>query len=212
MKRLYVINFVSIFLLTQWLIAAAPSSGEEQMWTRAGRWEIFLFGQDMDGDEASETISGEKFDTIVDGFTGVGIGGGYNLNDYVGIKLDAFGGSTDLKIESGLDILEEDTDISGVNLNFDVYFFPGRLTPFVTGGIGVITLYEDFDDHDHHHHHYHYDDYSTSFSYNAGAGVRWDIGNHFFVKALYRSTWSELEDTDDTMQFDGFSMFAGYMF
>jgi len=211
-KRFHVISLAGIFLVTQWLCIAAPSSGEEHMRTRAGRWEIFLFGQEMDGDEAHETINGAKFDTTVDDFTAVGLGAGYNVNDYFGIRLDAFGGSTDVKIETDLDFLEEDTDISGINLNFDVHFFPGPFTPFVTAGIGVITLYEDFDDHHHHHSYYDDYDYSTSFSYNAGVGVRWDIRNHFFLKALYRSTWSELEDTDETLQFDGFSMFAGYLF
>ncbi len=210
MRHFCVLNLVVLFLLTQWFFTVVPSFGEEQVWTRAGRWEIFIFGQDMDGDEVSETVSGVTIDTTVDGFTGVGLGGGYNVTDYLGIRFDAFGGSTDLNVESDLGFLEEDTDVSGIDLNVDVHFFPGRFTPFVTAGIGVITLYEDFDDHDRYRDYY--DDYSTSFSYNAGVGVRWDMWEHFFVKALYRSTWSELDGTDETVQFDGFSMFAGYLF
>jgi len=211
-KRFYVMNFVGLFLLTQWFLTAVPSFGEEQMRTRAGRWEIFLFGQDMGGDEAHETINGVNFDTIVDDFGAFGLGVGYHVNDYFGINLDVFGGSTDVKIETGLDTLKVDTDVSGIDLNFNAYLFPGPFTPFVTAGIGVLTLYEDYDDHHYHYSYYDDYDYSTSFSYNAGVGVRWDIRNHFFLKALYRSTWSELEDIDETLQFDGFSMFAGYLF
>ena len=210
MKQFYVINFIGMFFLTQWLLILAPFPVEAQMWTRAGRWEIFLFGQEMAGDEARETIRGVNVNTIVDDFAVFGLGVGYNIDDYFGIKLDLFGGTTDLEIERGLVTYKEDTDVSGMDLNFDVNFFKGPFTPFVTGGIGFISFYEDFDDDDT----YYYDgyDYSTSFSYNAGVGLRWEVTDHFFLKTLYRSIWSELEDTDETFQFDGFSMFAGYLF
>ncbi len=67
----------------------------------------------------------------------------------------------------------------------------GPLTPLITGGIGfidfegeIVILGLTYSE--------------TNFSYNVGAGVRWDIGDTFLLKLLYRLTWTEQEDTDDT--------------
>jgi opacity protein-like surface antigen len=203
--------FAAIFFLALLFQGFPVCAGEAREWSRAGRWEGFIFGQDMSGDTAEENIAGVPAVFEVDDFAVFGIGAGYHFNDHLAVKLDLFAGSTDLKVESGLLFLDEDTDLSGMDLNIDAFFFKGRFTPFVTAGIGFLSFYEDLDDDDCYCYD-NYDDYSTEFSYNVGAGIRWNFTDHIFATALYRSTWSELEDTDETFQFDGFSLTGGYLF
>ncbi|MDX1763484.1 MAG: porin family protein [bacterium] len=198
----------SLVLILGLFGSVSDSHGQER--GRAGRFEVFLFGQGMTGDEAKDTIGGDAVTSEVDSFTAFGIGGGYHLNDYFSVSLDLFAASTDLEVQSGGTVIKEDSDVSGMDFNVDVYPFAGPISPFVTAGIGFVAFYEDLDDYDCSC--YDRDEFSTSFSYNLGAGVRWEWSEHFFVKALYRSTWTELEDLDETFQFHGFSLFAGYVF
>ncbi len=186
------------------------SDAHAQERSRAGRFEIFLFGQGMTGDEATDTVGADSVTSEVESFTAFGIGGGYHLNDYLSISADLFAASTDLKVRSGATVIKEDADVSGMDFNIDVFPFAGPISPFVTAGIGFVSFYEDLDDYDCYCDDR--DDFSTSFSYNVGAGVRWDWSERFFIKALYRSTWTELEEIDETFKFHGFSLFTGYLF
>jgi hypothetical protein len=53
---------------------------------------------------------------------------------------------------------------------------------------------------------------AADFSYNLGGGLRWDINDHFLIKAIYRATWITMEDTDDAVLLDGISFSVGYIF
>jgi opacity protein-like surface antigen len=201
-----------MFLLTQLLWFSTPHSVGAEEWSRAGRFELFLFGQGMAEDQAHETVGGVRVTSEVDDFIAYGIGGGYHINDYLSVNVDLFGASTDLKVSGGALTLKEDSDVSGLDLNIDLFPFPGRFSPFVTAGIGYVTFFEDIDDDDDCYCYYDADEFSSEFSFNAGAGIRWDFSDHLFVKALYRATWTDLEDTNESFKFHGFSMFAGYLF
>lgn len=170
-----------------------------QDWDREGRTEIFVIGQQMDGDSTHDDFLGrdvEVDDTFVWGF-----GVGYNFNDHLNLNIGLWFGSTD--IESG--IFTADTDLTGMDFNVDYNILEGPLTPLITGGIGfihfdgeLVLLGLDFSE--------------TNFSYNVGAGFRWDIDDNFLLKALYRFTWTKLEDTDDRIMLDGISVSIGYKF
>ena len=110
-----------------------------------------------------------------------------------------FFGSMDLTATAGSLTIEDDCTLFGWDVNIDINILKYQFTPLVTGGIGFINFSgDDFDE--------------TDFSYNIGIGFRWDITDHFLMKGMYRSTWTELEDTDDNVQFDGVSVALGYIF
>jgi opacity protein-like surface antigen len=171
-----------MFLFTQMLFHIDPSLARAEEWTRAGRFEGFVFAQDMAEDEAKADFGGLTTTTQVDGFVAFGIGGGYHLNDYVSVNLGLFASSTDLKVTSGATKIEEDTEVTGMDLNIDLYPFKGRISPFVTAGIGFVSFYEDLDDHDCNCYDRDDLDIDTKFSYNAGVGIRWDVNDHLFLR------------------------------
>jgi opacity protein-like surface antigen len=54
---------------------------------------------------------------------------------------------------------------------------------------------------------------TSAFSYNVGAGFRWDISKNFFMKATYRLIWADLfENSEDALMFNGVMVNLGYMF
>lgn len=170
-----------------------------QEWSRKGKGEIFALGQHMGADTTTGLgITLELDDTIVGGF-----GVGTNFNDHVNLNTDFFFGSTNVTGRaSGVEV-EADSDLIGWDVNLDINILKSRITPMVTGGIGFIrfkgdVLGFDFDE--------------TDFSYNVGGGVRWDATDHFLIKAIYRATWTKMEDTDEAILFDGVSLSIGYIF
>jgi len=87
------------------------------------------------------------------------------------------------------------------NVNLDYNILKSRLTPLVTGGIGLMNF---------HNHAEHRDE--THFSYHAGVGGRWDITDRIALRVIYRSTWTEIEDADDPFRFDGVAAHLIFMF
>jgi opacity protein-like surface antigen len=181
------------------LSIAELAQAQTQTWSRAGRGEIFGLGQYMMGDSTTGLGATIEFDDI---FVG-GFGVGYNILDYVNVNLDMFFGATDLTGRVGAVSVGGDTTLIGFDVNVDVNILKSRLTPLVTAGLGFIRFDGDFQG---------FPFEETDFSYNVGAGARWDFTNHFFTKLFYRATWTKLEDTDDALLFHGITFVIGYTF
>ena len=193
-----ILLFVPVFLLVSGICTAQEAA-------RAGRSEFFGLVQYMTGDDVSE--SGLSLE--VDDFTGFGLGYGYNINDNVNLNFDVYFGNTDID-GSYLGLTATgDSDVIGFDLNVDWNFLRTAFTPLVTGGVGFLTfsgdINDDLPDFD--------SDFSeTDFSFNAGAGFRWDTSVNFYIKGIYRATWTELEGTEDFITLDGPSISVGYVF
>jgi len=170
-----------------------------QEWSRKDKGEIFVLGQQMGDDSTTGLgIELEVDDTIVGG-----LGIGYNFHDHLNLNMDMFFGSTDLIAKGYGETVKADTDLFGMDFNLDYNILKSRFTPMITGGIGFINFSGDVGG---------YDFKETDFSYNLGVGFRWDITDHFLCKGIYRFTWTELEDTDDSILLDGISLSIGYLF
>jgi hypothetical protein len=200
--------FMIIVLLSVMSFLLTSKDCKSQDWSRSGKTEIFVIGQQIDGDSTSaDTVSPfyiiEVDLEVDDTFVG-GLGAGYNFNDYLNLNGEIGFGSTDMELEfRGIASVKADSDLVGMDFNLDYNVLKSRFTPMVTGGIGFIYYDADFGV---------VDLSETVFSYNLGAGFRWDIGDHFLAKALYKLTWTELEDTDDTLKLGGVSLSIGYVF
>jgi opacity protein-like surface antigen len=204
MKKPIQTHFLGIFLisLVAVMLTAAVCSAKE--WSRKGKGEIFALGQYMGGDTEIFTIAGSKVSFKLDDTIAGGIGYGYNFSDYFNVNMDlSYGRTNSTSTLLGISFKDHTNLIAG-DLNLDFNVLRSRLTPLVTGGIGVIrfkgAITEGFD----------FDE--SDFSYNVGGGVRWDVSDHFFIKAIYRSIWTKMKDADKSIRFNVGALSIGYIF
>lgn len=187
-----------IFTMTSVLCSA-------QEWSRTEKSEIYGIFQTMDGDNS--TISDEISDITVKVKVDIhdtevyGIGLGYNFTEKWNLNTDFLFGTIDTKgtLEGTTSEINLSPSLYVWNLNLDYNFWKRRFSPLVTGGIGC--LYFSGDEYN-----------ETDFSYNLGAGLRWDALDFLFIKAVYRMTWTKMEDHEHRILLDGISLGVGYMY
>jgi opacity protein-like surface antigen len=193
-------RFLTIIILGLFVFVMTSEVCNAQ-YSRSGKSEIYGMIQTMDSTDASAT--GVKLD--FDSTTVYGFGFGSNLTDHWNVNTDLLFGSTDIDVSgSRATATAGDTDYVLWDINVDYNIMTERLTPLVTAGIGLFNMNGDYNNGN---------SFSeTNFSYNLGAGGRWDITDNILVKLLYRITWTKIEDTDDTCDFSGISLSVAYMF
>ena len=207
------------------IVACLPALAQIPMATegisRQGRMEFYGIGQylnseDIDFHGPLGTIKTKMDDTGLGGF-----GVAYHFNDFFSVRGDfMFGGATfsgeTIDGNGGPFHFKEDTFIQTGRFNVDWNIINRRLTPFVTAGIGYqyteaelehlppyggiywdpwygwVSYYE------------HPHAWRTDFTWNAGAGVRWTVTEHLFVKAMAGATWLEYSGSHGiTTQLEG---------
>jgi opacity protein-like surface antigen len=185
-----------------------------EQYERAQHADLYGIGQYLH----TETITFEgplgDFDMEL-GDTGLGgVGFAYHFNTYLSIRGEfMFGGSAfrgDIPTEGGTTIsVKQDTLIHTGRLNLDYNIINRRLTPFITGGIGYQYLETELS-HLPPVQYCWWDPWwgwicttgepvaiETDFTWNAGAGLRWDINDHVFIKALVGANWVQFNDAKD---------------
>ena len=203
MTKLSTIIIISLLVFT---MTASICSAEE--YSRKGKAELFGAIQKMGSEEVEYPFTHILPVTIdIDSTTVLGIGYGYNLTDHWNVNTDLLFGSADADVQiSGLTVETEDMDYILWDINVDYNILKRRLTPLVTGGIGLMDFGIDTTAlgvgkvHE------------SNFSYNLGAGIRWDVKDNLLLKVIYRSTWTELRDADADQRYDGVSVSVAYMF
>jgi len=183
-------------------LPTAVISAEDQEWSRAYSTEIYAITQILGADEVAglhDTIEISTDTTPVYG-VGMGVNFGAHLNLNSEIMLGWLDIEGTLAGDPPVNVRTDNQQIWLWNLNLDYNILKGRLTPLITAGGGVFG--------------YNGDDRvgETHGSYNAGAGVRWDVSKHLAVRVIYRSTWWEIEDVEDPFRFDGVTASLIWMF
>lgn len=171
--------------------------------SRAGKTEVFGVVQLFQGDSQSTSVGATSVTIDFDDSKLGGIGGGYNFNEYLNLNGELLVGSTDFDFVVNGTPGSDASDIVELNVNVEYNVLGTSLTPVLTGGVGIMIFDGDIGI---------FDFSEANYSYSLGAGVRWDISNTFFFKALYRKIWTELEDFNDAHQFDTFNIYFGVMF
>ncbi|MBN1154576.1 porin family protein [candidate division KSB1 bacterium] len=157
--------------------------------------EAFGIIQQMSGDEAT----GLGVPVKVAANTGGGFGFGFNIENF-NLNIDLIFSSTDIMIDNN----EMDVSLFLFDANLDYSILKLPISPVVTAGIGSVNFADsnvqasEFNEAD--------------FSYNLGGGIKIIISDHYLIKGLYRSTWTKIKDTDDKIQFTGFTIQLGYVF
>jgi opacity protein-like surface antigen len=178
-----------------------------QEWSRKGKHEVFALGQSMDGATTTGIVAGLMPTLAFDDTIVGGLGYGFNFSDHINLNTDLLLGSTDITGRVSGVPLTGDTDLLALDFNLDINILKTRFTPLLTGGIGFmhfsgnwtssirqVNLTE------------------TDLSYTLGAGFRFDVSDHFLIKALYKAKWIKFDLTDDNLMMDGVSLSVGYLF
>ena len=183
-------------------IAASAAHAEEKPWSRVGRGELYPIVQMLGGDTTS--FFGGDLEMDIDSTSAFGAGMGINWDDHFNINTEFLVGRLDATGTSPLApgvTAELDVDAWIWNVNLDYNILKSRLTPLVTGGVGLMVL---------NNHGANINE--TDFSYNLGVGGRWDITDGIALRVIYRSTWAKLEDADDPSRFAGVTANLIFMF
>jgi hypothetical protein len=176
------------------LVMAGASSvfGEEKPWSRAYRTEVYGICQILGRDAVSAQNESGMIYTDTTPVYGGGIG--VNFTDHLNLNTEIMLGWMDGKDTSPYwehDVRYENDSIYLWNVNLDYNILKSRITPVISGGVGVLGYNGDNNVHEVH------------FAGNVAGGIRWDVTDRFAVRVLYRSTWWEMEYADDPSQFDG---------
>jgi len=205
--KLSTITIISLLVFT---MTANLCSAQE--WSRKGKSELFGTLQMM----GSETVEYSYPDALPLGALPVkfdmdstilyGLGLGYNLSDHWNINTDLLFGSADTDVKVA-NVMVETADMDYVlwDINVDYNIWKRRFTPLVTSGIGLMnfsinTTSDAGEVHE------------SDFSYNLGAGVRWDIKDNLLLKVIYRSTWTGLNNADNDQMFESVNVSVAYMY
>ena len=202
--------FVAILIAMLGLAAAGAAQAAEAYHSRAERWEFTVQAHPL-GSQSIKFNGGSEIDTNSD--VGWGFGIGYNFNDHLELSFDINWNSPtyDAKIASATTpgtFTRASSEMSISNLQFNLFynFLTGPVTPFVSAGLGstyidsniaygapvgtcwwdpwwgyTCTGYQP--------------SYSTNlFSYNASAGVRWDVTRDVFLRAAIGEGWIDWQN------------------
>lgn len=189
-------------IITVLLALAAGAAGAAESYSRANRWEVYGYGSYLSG--ADSTKAGSVKVELGQGFAG-GIGFGYNFSDYLNLNTTIGGGTLDIEGSAPGVTIETDSTIFTMDVNLDYNILKTPLTPFVSGGVGFMHFGGDFGGS------------SSTFSetdltYGVGGGLRWDINERWFLKAMYRANWTKLQDTDSALMYHSGTIGVGVKF
>jgi opacity protein-like surface antigen len=177
---------------------------------RAGRWEIYGSGQSLGSNDINYDTPDGALNVNLNPTGLGGVGFGYYFTDNLALRFDMMFGPAEYEFaETGISqAIQRDAFISTGRLNVDYLFFKKRLTPFVTGGIGYQYISVEYSDLGSVPVCYWdpwwgyictYDTptyWETDFSWNAGAGVVWNVTDRFFMRIKGDASWLQYEDAE----------------
>ena len=213
-------NRTCVWLAVAGAVMLALSAGVASAQIREGRSEgyfLFQYTGSMSGEWTKHNDVTLKFDQV----NLWGFGGGYNPTEMVGFDFDMLFGNdyveaTGAGATPGSSVtLTQGISYFNGRLNANFYPVEGRFTPLVTGGIGwtnMVTkvpgappIYTCSPAYWYWYCGYSYPSISsTSFTYNAGVGLRYDPPNsNFFLKLVYSWGWVDTNATKSTPHSEG---------
>lgn len=203
------------FLILAALLAGSFSlSVSAEQSSRTNKWETGLIFNYIDDWE----MSGRSGSNIkVDGDEGWGFSIGYNFNEHFNFAFEFIHNNQHYDATIVPDtILAIPFEVSYkltndvYNFNFTYNILETKLTPFVSAGVGWTYLDSNISSTDEDvicwwdpWWGYVCDDFystyaDTSFSYDVGGGLRWDIGQNFVLKASVHRKWLDVDAVGDT--------------
>jgi hypothetical protein len=127
-----------------------------------------------------------------------GVNAGYNLK-YASLFMEFLFGAT--TIDMGNVTLNPNVFIA--NIGLDIYPIAPPLKPVFMASISGLTYASSLVSTDGVN--------ETDDMFCLGAGFRWDLPNHVFVKGLYRVSWHTIQGTDNAIFMQGPAITAGHL-
>lgn len=172
--------------------------------SRKGSSEIYGVGQYFTGWEKTTALDG-SVSLNLDSTFGGGFGVAYDIIDNLALNTELLFASLDMDADAGGTGVDSSSWLFGWNIGLDYNILKTRLTPVISASGGVLIFGGDWG--------------STSssfaetdFTYGFGGGLRWDVTDHFHLKAIYKINWVNLQDSDDSTMFHTISIALGYRF
>ena len=191
------IRAVVVVLVVAAFFVGVLSAGIARASEREEMTDLFIFGQFSGDDDTTVSMSGIDADITYEDALGIGFGVGRNVNPYVNLNGTLLVAEAEVTAAVGSFSESSDGTLIAPDFNIDWNIFDTDVTPFVTGGAGLMFFIGDESD--------------TEFSYGAGVGVRWDITHDTFMKVWYRARWFEVDEVDDTFLLHTFNIGIGIM-
>lgn len=198
--------------------AAAQTSGP-----RAGRWDFTLQPQYVDSKSVTGS-NGSRAD--ISGDWGFGFGFAYNFTNHFALGGELTWNEANYRARivpaagnPGSPFnLNGTMETSTLRVNGTWNILPTDITPFVTGGIGATYVDTNIPDGPAQ---CWVDPWwgqycgvptktNTFFSYNAGAGLRWDVNRSFFLRAVYTRQWVDVGGGTGSPAFDQYRIDLGF--
>lgn len=196
-------RLLNILVATLALVAmSAQAQWVSSATQRAQKWEttIGFYGTSS---ESSDGLNGSMLD--VDSGYGIGFSIGYNMSQHLALRFDGSWSRADYDAvldteDSGLVEISHELSLFNGQFNAVYNFFEGSFTPYVQAGLGwsyidsnvsdgapttgcwwdpwwgyiCAPFYSTYSD--------------TNFSWNVGAGLRYEIGRNMFVRGGWEQT------------------------
>lgn len=197
------------------VLAFAAHSSAQQYYDfnkRSGKWEV-MFMLQQNGQQ--DLDFGNDFSLNVKSTTGWGFQFGYNLNQHWNLSF-AFDVARPNYRTRGF-VTEEgqpanfnyELDSFSGQFNGTYHFMTGRFTPYAEIGLGWTYIDSNISNGRYYYTcgvfycAYRSDSYDdSSFSYHAGAGLRYEFGNRVFIKAGIARRWIDMSDSSGTPDMD----------
>ena len=189
-------------LLTVVVTASLQADPVLEDYSRAGKGEIYGFGEALLGWDETTFESGSISLDMGTAYGG-GIGLGFNVIDNLNINTEFAVAGVDLDGTMMGTTVPGDATLWRWGVGVDFNILKTRLTPLVTANVGVMHLTGDFSSEEFR---------ETDLNYGVGGGVRWDVSDNWFLKAVYRVNWINLEDSDDATMYQSVTVGIGYAF
>ncbi len=208
---------ISLACTTAGLLSAEgqiPYATEE--FSRQNKFDVYGTGQYLHQTDAE--FSRTKLHLGDTGLGGVGMA--FHFNDFLAVHGDFMLGPANFTVHQpdGTSYeLGHDGLVQSGRFNIDYNIINRRLTPFITAGIGYQYMQVDqnfgpyYGGHYYYYHDY-YDHYysEVDFTWNVGAGIRWNITDNLFIKLTGGAQWLQYEDADNiSTQLEAFFAIGG---
>jgi opacity protein-like surface antigen len=194
-----------------------------EQFSRQNKFEVYGLGQYLH--QLDTTFNDPYIGKVTMKMEDTGLGGvgfAYHFNDFLSLRADfMFGPSTvHTTGPDGADVIPtESAFLQSGRVNLDYNMINRRLTPVLTAGIGY--QYFQIDNSYSYNVPGRYGGYSvyvedyyyeTDFTWNVGAGFRWNVTDQFFVKVMGGAQWLQYSGAEHiTTQIEGF-LVIGWMF
>ena len=189
-------------------------------YSRQQKTEVYGIGQYLHSENISFNGPTGSVNTKMDDTGLGGFGFAWHFSDFFSIHTDfmfgsaTFSGETPLEHSLGTTHFKQDAFIQTGRFNVDYNIINRRLTPFITAGIGYQYLETELENtygtacywdpwYGYVCYSGHYSAWETDFTWNAGAGLRWNITDNLLIKAMAGATWLEYSSAHGvTTQFE----------